>query len=77
LTGEGSQDTSVFSAFAFRGTYSYAQPLSRLNYQLGYDLNFESGEGEKLDQGIQHINDYALFGSLEYRVFTGFLFARD
>jgi outer membrane receptor for ferrienterochelin and colicins len=66
LTGDEIQDTSTFYSFAFRGTYSTNIPLNKINYQLGYDVNFESGEGNKITTGFQQINDYALFGSVEF-----------
>lgn len=67
LSGEGIQDTSIFSSFAFRGTYSSSLPLRKLNFQAGYDLYLESGSGGKIANGVQHINDYAAFGSVEYQ----------
>ncbi len=39
---------------------------------MGYDVNLQSGEGQNLTSGIQHINDYAAFGSLEYETFKNF-----
>ncbi|MGB3076601.1 MAG: TonB-dependent receptor [Chitinophagales bacterium] len=75
LTGEGTQDTNAFTSWAFRGTYSNNLPVQKLNFQAGYDINLETGNGEKLSGSKQHINDYALFGSLEYRFFES-LFVR-
>ncbi|MEO6166890.1 MAG: TonB-dependent receptor [Chitinophagales bacterium] len=72
LTGEETQDTAVFASWALRGTYSNNLPIRKLNYQAGYDINLENGKGAKLLSGQQHINDYALFGSLEYQLFKDF-----
>ena len=72
LAAEGSQDTSVFDAFSFRGTYSNLLPTRKLNYQVGYDINLESGKGEKIAEGRQRIDDYALFGSFEYQPLKNF-----
>ncbi|HUM47242.1 MAG TPA: TonB-dependent receptor [Chitinophagales bacterium] len=72
LTGEETQDTAVFTSWSLRGTYSNSLPVRKLNYQAGYDINLEKGKGAKLLDGQQQINDYALFGSLEYQVFKDF-----
>lgn len=71
-SGEGSQDTSVFDEWTLRGTYSSVLPSRKINFQGGYDLNLQSGNGNNLTQGIQHLNDYAAFGSLEYQVLKNF-----
>lgn len=68
LAAEESQDTAVFTSWIIRGTYSQQLPNRKVNYQAGYDINLESGNSGKLEDGLQHINDYALFGSLEYQV---------
>lgn len=72
LVAEASQDTSVFDSYAFRGTYSNSLPVRKINFQTGYDINFETGKGEKMMSGQQQINDYAMFGSLEYQAFENF-----
>lgn len=72
LTSAGSQDTAVFNNWSVRGTYSQSLPNRKLNYQAGYDVNLETGSGQKLAEGTQHINDYALFGSLEYQAMKQF-----
>ena len=67
-------DTSTFHSFQFRGTLSkYRMDTSRFKYQLGYDVNLESGRGSKIETGKQAINDYALFASAKYRPFDSFL----
>jgi outer membrane receptor for ferrienterochelin and colicins len=71
-TGTGSQDTSIFDQWTLRGTYSSVLPARKINFQAGYDINLQSGSGESLAQGIQHLNDYAAFGSLEYEIFKNF-----
>ena len=67
LVAEASQDTSVFESYAFRGTYSNSLPVRKINFQAGYDVNLETGKGEKMKSGQQQINDYAMFGSMEYQ----------
>tara|TARA_B110000977_G_scaffold5930_1_gene8359 strand:+ start:4975 stop:7182 length:2208 start_codon:yes stop_codon:yes gene_type:complete len=62
-----SRDTSVFDLVFSRGTYSFSKDSSKLNYQLGYDINVEANKGKRINDGRKEIGDYAIFGSLEYR----------
>lgn len=55
------QDTTRFNAWLFRGTYARSHQDWQLEYQLGYDVNLESGNGKRLQNGQEQINDYALF----------------
>lgn len=71
-TGSGTQDTSTFDEWTMRGTYSSVLPFRKINFQLGYDIHLQSGSGINLVSGIQHIYDFAAFGSLEYQLFKGF-----
>ncbi len=64
------QDTSVFDLFFSRGTYSFAKDSSKLNFQLGYDINVETTRGKRIVDNTREIGDYALFGSVEYRPTT-------
>jgi outer membrane receptor for ferrienterochelin and colicins len=49
-----------FNGFSFRGTAFYK--LSDLvSFQPGVDINMEKGEGERLNTGINNVNDYAFF----------------
>ncbi len=61
------QDTSVFDLIFSRGTYSFAKDSSKINFQLGYDINVESNRGRRITDGEKQIGDYAVFGSMEYR----------
>lgn len=60
------QDTNRFSNFVFRGTYTKSLLEAKLNYQLGYDINLESGQGKRIDGKYAGIRDYAGFISVEY-----------
>ena len=62
------QDTSLFDAFTFRGNLSRVLSVNKFSYQLGYDLNFEKGSGEKLLNHSQSIADYAAFGSVQWKL---------
>lgn len=61
------QDTSVFDLIFSRGTYSFSKDSTKINFQLGYDVNVESNRGKRIAGGQKEIGDYAVFGSLEYR----------
>jgi outer membrane receptor for ferrienterochelin and colicins len=57
-------DTATIDAIVLRGYYSNA-PGTKINYQLGYDLNLEMGTGKRMN-GDKAIYDYAAFFSLRY-----------
>ena len=63
INQSGSQDTSLFTSFLFRGSWSNTNPFHKITFQTGYDFNLDHGEGIKLLNGLQHINDFAFFGS--------------
>jgi outer membrane receptor for ferrienterochelin and colicins len=60
-------DTTNFQLYLSRGTIARVKPGSNWQYQLGYEVNHETGSGQRLEGGRQHLGDYALFGSVEYR----------
>jgi len=62
---QNEQDTNYFKSLVLRGTYTKSLLNARLNYQLGYDINSETGSGKKLIGSFNSITDYAGFLSLE------------
>ena len=62
------QDTSLFDAVTLRGCMSRVLSLNNFSYQIGYDLSFESGRGQKLLNNKQSIQDYAAFGSVQWKL---------
>lgn len=68
LTSQENQDLSTFDLFLCRGTLSHQQDSSRLYYTIGYDLNYESTIGKRIENQQQGIGDYALFISAEYKI---------
>lgn len=59
-----SQSIVNFKGFTARGTAQYR--VSDVVYlQPGFDINLESGEGERLAKGNNKVNDYALFVTAE------------
>ena len=67
LDAAGMQDTTDFTLTNVRATFSSAPDSAVLSYELGIDLNLETGTGQRLDDGMQEIGDYAAFASAEYR----------
>ncbi len=66
LDDPASNDTSVFDLIFSRGTYSLSKDSSKINFQVGYDINVETNKGKRIAEGRREIGDYAVFGSMEY-----------
>ena len=64
LSNPSEQDTSSFYLVMSRGYISSNRDSANLNYQIGYDINYEIAEGRRIIDGRQDIGDYALFGSV-------------
>lgn len=62
------QDTSMFDLLMSRANFTHAKDSSRLSCELGYDLNQERAEGKRIEDKQKSIGDYALFGTLEYKL---------
>ncbi|MFA6150431.1 MAG: TonB-dependent receptor [Chitinophagaceae bacterium] len=62
------QDTSSYSSFNSRATFSNSLNKNKLNYELGYDVNIENGSGRRILSKQQQIGDYAIYGSSEYNI---------
>jgi outer membrane receptor for ferrienterochelin and colicins len=61
-------DTTSFDQWTVRGTISrYTMDTVRFNYQVGFDINLESGTGKKIEGGEASIQDYALFASIKWQ----------
>lgn len=65
--GAGQQDETTFNGTTFRGTVQY-RINSKLTLQPGLDLNYETGEGGRIKQGVHPIGDYAAFISAEWSI---------
>lgn len=63
---DGAQDTTRFMLTNVRATYGFAPDSARLRWELGVDVNVESGRGDRID-GRREIGDYAAFASAEWR----------
>jgi outer membrane receptor for ferrienterochelin and colicins len=61
-------DTTRNSLFISRGTLGSINQEKAVNFQLGYEVNYETGGGKRIKDDYQSIGDYALFGSLQWKV---------
>jgi outer membrane receptor for ferrienterochelin and colicins len=60
------QDTARFDNLLFRADFNNIIKSEVLKYQLGVDLNYESGYGKRIQDNKQQIGDYAAFLSINY-----------
>ena len=65
--GAGQQDVTTFDGTTFRGTFQY-RINNKFSLQPGLDLNYETGEGGRIKEGVHPIGDYAFFLSGEWSV---------
>lgn len=64
---EGAQDTSRFDQITGRLIYS-SSLLKSLEYQVGADINYSTGEGRRIENGSQSIGDYAGFITIDWKI---------
>lgn len=64
------QDTSGFTLTNVRATFAQARDSARVNFEVGVDLNLETGAGNRIGDGQEGIGDYAIFSSAEYKPST-------
>jgi outer membrane receptor for ferrienterochelin and colicins len=67
VDGPSEQDTSGFTLTNVRANLTQARDSARLNYEVGIDVNVETGAGPRIGDGREDIGDYALLASAEYR----------
>ncbi len=67
-------DTSTFHAITARGGFNHATGEGQLDYQAGFDINQEYGKGKRMQNGKEHIGDYALFASIQWHPTENFTF---
>lgn len=68
LPGEDNQDTSFFDLINSRIIYNHSVIPDKLSYRTGIEISRESGGGERIDESLADVRDYAIFGSLEYNL---------
>lgn len=63
-------DTTAIGNYLVRVWYNRNNPEQKLNYQAGFDGNYEWNAGERIQGGSQKIGDYAGFISAKYDPFS-------
>jgi outer membrane receptor for ferrienterochelin and colicins len=67
------QDTNTFTLYMSRGIVSKpANGNSKVGFQVGYEVNVETTGGDRIEGRTQALQDYAVFGSVDYRPSTRF-----
>lgn len=61
-------DTTGFDSYMSRGSLRFVPENSKLNWEVGYDLNHEIAEGKRIEDGIKSIGDYAIFTTAEWTI---------
>jgi outer membrane receptor for ferrienterochelin and colicins len=74
MTSADNQDTSIFTNIMARGIYSFYAKDKKLTYQMGIDINYETGKGRRIFNNNQNIGDYAYFASMEYKPTSNLIF---
>ena len=62
-TASEDQDTSSFNSFITRGTYNFTPEDRVFSFQTGFDINYETAKGKRIENEQEKIGDYALFVS--------------
>jgi outer membrane receptor for ferrienterochelin and colicins len=60
------QDTSEFTTWMSRGSFNTTSESKKLNYQVGYDINYESALGKRIEGKEREQGDYAAFVTAEW-----------
>ncbi len=61
------QDTSKLNLLLSRGNFVHINDSSRVNYELGYDFNYETAFGKRIEGRRKNLGDYALYATAEYK----------
>lgn len=62
----GFNTMTTINGFTLRASVQY-RPFKFLSLQPGIDVNMEDGEGERIKQGVQRMNDFAVFLTSEIK----------
>lgn len=63
------QDTSSFTLLMSRASFIHKIDSAKLSYEVGYDVNYESAFGKRINNQLQYMGDYAGFVTIEYKPF--------
>jgi len=70
VVSPGAQDTTSYKAIVMRGSYSAVELSPWIDFELGYDINLENTSGGRLADGVQAIQDYAVYASSELKFYN-------
>ncbi len=63
----GDQDTTKFSQWVLRSSFSTSKDSVKINYEIGIDFNVETAFGVRIKDKTQQMGDYATYVSMEYK----------
>ncbi len=61
------ENTDIFNLVMSRGIYNYNKPGSRMSVQAGYELNYETAAGARIESQFQDLMDVSFFGAVEFK----------
>ncbi|HRO76217.1 MAG TPA: TonB-dependent receptor [Crocinitomicaceae bacterium] len=67
------QDTSVFRTIMSRSSFVSSSTTQKIDYEVGYDVNFDMAQGKRISDTSKTMGDYAVFGSMEWKAFQNFI----
>lgn len=67
------QDTTRFRTIMSRSSFASSSFSQRIDYEVGYDVNFDMAQGKRISDSSKTMGDYAVFGSMEWKAFDGFI----
>lgn len=70
LLASTEQDTSRFILYFNRLTLTRNNTDKKFNYEVGYDINYEEGFGNRIENKRKEIGDYAVFGTFNWAPWT-------
>ncbi len=65
----GDQDTTKFNQWVIRSSFSTSKIKTKINYEVGVDINMEEAFGVRIENKTQKMGDYAGYASVEYHPF--------
>lgn len=66
-TNPSDHDTTVITAFMSRSAVRYLPEVSKISFEVGYDVNYETARGKRIEGNERFIGDYALYSTAEWR----------
>jgi len=63
------ENIDVFNQVMSRGIYNYNKENSRISIQAGYEFNYETAQGQRIQNNFQDMMDVAFFAAAEIKPF--------